>query len=146
MHVISKTIEFDAGHRVPLHASKCRNPHGHRYKVEATVSGPLATTGSSTGMVVDFGHLKELLQNRVHDVYDHGFIIWEGDVDMLDAFEMRYDLEWKVIIVPWHPTAENMAEAIFKDLQGGVRTLMPKCDLIGIKVWETPTSVAAYMP
>lgn len=26
----TRRLEFDAGHRVPLHESKCKNPHGHR--------------------------------------------------------------------------------------------------------------------
>ena len=139
---VQKEVEFDAGHRVPLHASKCRNPHGHRYRVRATVEGPLHSEGSSTGMVMDFGDLKALLTEHVHDRYDHGFIVWEGDDAMLDGLGGRWTEGWKVILEPWHPTAENMAAAIHANLAPQVRALGAK--LISIDVWETPTSVATY--
>lgn len=54
---VSKDVQFDAGHRVPSHASKCRNPHGHRYRVVAYCVGDVVEDGGSAddGMVVDFG-------------------------------------------------------------------------------------------
>ena len=58
-HLIRRRIEIDAGHRVPHHASKCCNLHGHRYVIEALCNGPLAEAGEQTGMVLDFGFLKE---------------------------------------------------------------------------------------
>lgn len=141
---VTKEIEFDAGHRVPLHESKCRNPHGHRYKVAVTVEGSLAEQGSSTAMVVDFGRIKKLLTERVHDRYDHGFIVWEGD-DALGAFRTTAKvLGWKLIEVPWHPTAEEMARAIYDDLAPLVSTLSDDAYLCDVQVWETPTSVAWY--
>ena len=110
---VQKEVEFDAGHRVPLHASKCRNPHGHRYRVRATVEGTLRQSGSSTGMVVDFGDLKALLTERVHDRYDHGFVVWEDDFALRTCLtDAAAPEQWKVIVEPWHPTAENMAKAI----------------------------------
>ena len=74
MYTISKEIQFDAGHRVPLHTSKCKNPHGHRYRVVAFLEGELITSGPETGMVRDFSHVKQALTEFVHDVFDHGFV------------------------------------------------------------------------
>lgn len=133
---IQKEIEFDAGHRVPLHASKCRNPHGHRYRVVATIKGELITEGSESGMVRDFSIVKELLEEFVHDVYDHGFIIAESDIDLRMA--MAID-DWKVIVVPFYPTAECLAKKIYDDLK---ENGLP--NIVRIDVWETPTSVASY--
>jgi len=144
---VQKEIEFDAGHRVPLHASKCKNPHGHRYKVRATVAGHLQEEGSATGMVIDFGDIKQLLTERVHDVFDHGFIVHVRDIAMMKALGQWYDPEhqmyvndngWKVIVVDWTPTAEEMAAAIYRDLWDHIPGLQY------IDVWETPTSVARY--
>lgn len=141
---VTKEVEFDAGHRVPLHDSKCRNPHGHRYKVAVTVEGPLADEGSGTGMVIDFAHIKKLLTERVHDVYDHGFIIWDGDTDMGAFLTTARVLSWKVITVPWHPTAENMAKAVYDELADPIETMADGVRLVDVQVWETPTSVAWY--
>lgn len=136
---VAKEIEFDAGHRVPLHESKCRNPHGHRYKVVAHVRGDLQRKGSATGMVIDFGDIKKFLTERVHDVYDHGFIVHKYDEQMVEATELWRDTYgWKVIVVDWTPTAEEMAAAIYYDLRDYISGLYK------IDVYETPTSIASF--
>lgn len=150
MFVISKEIEFDAGHRVPLHASKCKNPHGHRYRVVAYIEGELIEEGPEAGMVRDFGIVKQLLMDLVHDRFDHGFIVSDQDYSMQYALgflnddhtpvrpdEDRYG--WKVIIVPFIPTAECLA----KDIYDTLKEHLP--NLFKIEVWETPTSCAEYM-
>jgi len=134
--IVSKEIEFDAGHRVPLHESKCRNPHGHRYKVVAHVAGALHERGSATGMVMDFSDIKLALTELVHDVFDHGFIVHAEDTIMRDALECGQ--EWKVIVVEWTPTAEEMARAIYEILRRHIG------GLVAVDVYETPTSKATY--
>lgn len=150
---VSKEVEFDAGHRVPLHASKCRNPHGHRYRVRATCSGlvvPDDQQSADAGMVVDFGDLKAWLTEHVHDRFDHGFIVWTGDRLMVDAFDDTVDAldavgeaPFKVVTVDYVPTAENLARDIFATLDpiidGGWLGAL-RLDMI--EVWETPTSLA----
>jgi len=138
---VTKEIEFDAGHRVPLHDSKCRNPHGHRYKVKANVTGPLQSAGSSSGMVVDFGHIKKLLTSNVHDRFDHGFIV-QGSDEPLVEFLLASD--WNVIVVDFPPTAEELARDIFDDLRELISGMGPGVVLESIEVFETPTSVAVY--
>jgi|SRR5690606_13568880 len=138
---VTKEVEFDTGHRVPLHESKCRNLHGHRYKVKANVVGPLKSAGSETGMVVDFGYIKRLLTTDVHDVYDHAFVVQSTDTDLC-AFLL--DSTWNVVVVDFAPTAENMAAAIYKDLAPKVAQMGQDVFLESIEVYETPTSVAVY--
>jgi 6-pyruvoyltetrahydropterin/6-carboxytetrahydropterin synthase len=138
--LISKSIEFDAGHRVPMHVSKCSNPHGHRYKVVAYVGGPIqAERGESDdGMVVDFGDLKRVLTDHVHDVYDHAFIAWEGDAALIELLERE---GWKHIVTPWVPTAENLAVDVYDTL---CTHLAAPLRVQYVEVWETPTSMARY--
>lgn len=138
MYVISKEIEFDAGHRVPLHESKCKNPHGHRYKVKAIVAGELITEGPESGMVRDFSIIKELLTKRVHDVFDHGFMVYTDDKEMRPFVELAIKWNWKVIITDFIPTAECLA----KDIFGKLWDALP--GLLEVRVYETPTSVAVY--
>jgi 6-pyruvoyltetrahydropterin/6-carboxytetrahydropterin synthase len=144
---IQKEIEFDAGHRVPRHESKCKNPHGHRYRVVAHLVGQIITEGPESGMVRDFGNVKDVLMREVHDVFDHGFIVHALDQPMLKALGVFYDPEhneytnpmgWKVIVVPYFPTAELLAQ----DIYARVKPWLPNIE--SIDVWETPTSCASY--
>lgn len=149
-YVISKEIQFDAGHRVPLHESKCKNPHGHRYTVVAQLDGELITDGPESGMVRDFSIVKKLLTEKVHDPFDHGFIVHSADHTMLRALghenddgspirgdESRYG--WKVIVVDFVPTAECLARHFYDVLVKEIPNLTQ------IDVWETPTSCASYI-
>jgi 6-pyruvoyltetrahydropterin/6-carboxytetrahydropterin synthase len=144
----SKSIEFDAGHRVPWHESKCRNPHGHRYTVVATVEGPIrpyTSSPSDAGMVVDFGCIKEILTEYVHDVLDHSFMVWDDDKPMKSSLALLGDIEDvdpRVVVLPCIPTAEELArwvwdETIAAFVDAGVR-------LVSIELRETPTSIAYY--
>lgn len=136
---ITKTIEFDAGHRVPGHKGMCRNPHGHRYKVDCTFSGEVP----ADGMILDFGVLKDIMRAVIHDRYDHGFIVDERDHALIQAFTAA-DPAWKVVQIDRPPTAENLAAIIstklaealaFHEHAAGVK-------LVSVTVWETPSSRA----
>jgi 6-pyruvoyltetrahydropterin/6-carboxytetrahydropterin synthase len=146
---ISKEVQFDAGHRVPNHSSKCKNPHGHRYRVVVTLGGDLITEkgDSQEGMVIDFGFIKEALTEHIHDVFDHGFIVYDGDQKMLDALSYGNgaDDDWKVIVVRYIPTAENLAKDCWARLVIPVANLgKGRVWLENVEVWETPTSMASY--
>lgn len=79
MHLITREIGIDMGHRVTHHGSKCRNLHGHRYTIEATCSGPLFADGEQQGMVIDFGFLKEIMMDVIDANHDHGMTLWIDD-------------------------------------------------------------------
>lgn len=140
---ILKQVEWDMGHRITNHESKCRNLHGHRYKVEICLDGKLVDMrgSSSEGMVMDFGHVKEIMTQYVLDRLDHGFMVWEKDKLLIDFFKKNKDL--KHIIVSFVPTAENIAAWIFLTLDNKFKDkYQTKLELYSIKLWETPTSVA----
>lgn len=83
---ITREIGIDMGHRVMLHGSKCRHVHGHRYKIIAEVTGPLYSEGEQTGMVMDFGFLKNDMMEVIDAYCDHGFAIWIMDTAVLKMF------------------------------------------------------------
>ena len=145
---ISKEIEFDAGHRVSTHGSKCRNPHGHRYKVRVTCRGSIIDDPSRPdhGMLVDFGDLKNIMNERVHDVLDHGFIVWQDDMvvrEMMGSWAEK--MEWLMIVFPYIPTAENIARWTWEQLENEIKDRFGgDLELEEVAVWETPTSVAYY--
>lgn len=156
--LIEKEIEFDAAHRVPNHKSKCRSPHGHRYRVVASLEGEVNRTSGhpEEGMLKDFSFVKELLTVRVHDVLDHGSIAYEDDLTYLRALgELNNDgmlvdhemnetnrFGWKVIVFPYIPTAENIARWVFEQIAVDVEDTGYK--LSAVEIYETPTSRACY--
>lgn len=142
MKVIKK-IEWDMGHRVTNHASKCRNLHGHRYKAEICLEGNLITINgaSDEGMAIDFGDIKSLAMKHVHDVLDHGFMVWKKDQILVKFFAANPAL--KHVIVPFVPTAENIAAWIFLKLdEFYLDKFGTGLKLFSITLWETPTGLA----
>lgn len=141
---ISKEVEFDAGHRVPSHGSKCRNPHGHRYRVRVTCTGPIVDEPGAPddGMLVDFGDLKGLMVQHVHDVLDHATVVWVHDRELFDALDGH---GWAVVEFPYVPTAENLARWVWETLAPLIAArFRDGLTLTEVAVWETPTSVAYY--
>lgn len=155
MYVIEKCVEIDCGHRVTTHGSKCRNLHGHRYKVIAEVEAdtvvPDSAGQSDSGMVMDFGDLKQVLMDEVHDPFDHKLILWRSDplLVLREEGTLRSILEACGIgegLVTTHciPTAENLAELWFYRVQDALDAIGFRGTLVSIKVWETPNSLATF--
>lgn len=137
MFTVTRRIEIDAGHRIPDHASKCFNLHGHRYVIEATLqSEQLVGVGEERGMVMDFGFLKAAMMKVIHDEYDHRFILYHKDPE-IDQFRALPGL----VIIPLVPTAENLAHIWLQGLQA---YLPPRVHLQKVEVWETPNCVASF--
>lgn len=64
---VSRTFTFEAAHRLAWHPGKCRELHGHSYRLDVTVGGPL----DANGVVVDFDDLSEIVGREVIDRWDH---------------------------------------------------------------------------
>jgi len=142
---ITKIIEWDMGHRIPNHKSKCRNLHGHRYKLEICLEGNLVDKkgASSESMVLDFGDVKKIATTEIYDLCDHSFMVWQGDKKILDFFKKNKSFNY--VIVPFIPTAEEIAKWIYKKLENKYQDEY-KTELLlhSIKLWETPNSSAIY--
>lgn len=161
-HTVSSFIEFDYGHRVPNHDSKCRNLHGHRAKVEIRVAGPLVLGGAKDGMVLDFGDLKRLLMKHVHDLFDHVLILQNTDIltsrnilglsePMSCWFQPVYPvlfggyfkaLDSKVVVLDCAPTAENLGFVIWQIIQKYLPS--DRLRLREVIFWETPNNKSSY--
>lgn len=93
--------DISCGHRVTGHEGKCRHLHGHNYRVHFSCEAEL----DSIGRVVDFSVIKSKLCMWLEDNWDHRFIIWERD----PMAETLHALDDSVVLVPFNPTAENIA-------------------------------------
>ncbi len=71
---IRKQFPFEAAHVLPHHAGRCARLHGHSYRLDVTVEGPLEAAGPATGMVVDFDDLARVVQLRAIDDLDHRYL------------------------------------------------------------------------
>lgn len=72
---ISKEITIEMGHRLPNHGGKCRNIHGHSYKLELFVeSETLHPKGSSEGMVEDYSAMKKAME-AIDAIFDHTLVL-----------------------------------------------------------------------
>lgn len=168
---IVREIGIDAGHRVPLHGSKCRNLHGHRYRIEAHCSGDLVDSGEQTGMVMDFGFLKEAMMRVIDHYCDHGLILCAAD-PMLPALlpplglnsgstelhtSLRTKSYWssleseltplegtKLYVLEHTPTAEVLAAHWFARLKSYVEKTQGFDLVERLRVWETPHCHATY--
>jgi len=113
MLTITRKLEFDAGHRIPDHKSQCRNLHGHRYRLEITLTGAvIEDEGSSDhGMIMDFSDVKAIAKEHLVDVWDHAFITYDKDTVVREFLESLPG--HKTVVIPLIPTVENLARVAF---------------------------------
>lgn len=136
MHTITRTHEIACGHTVTGHEGKCAHLHGHNYTFEFT----LAADGLDTvGRVLDFGVVKDRLCAWLEEEWDHRFLVSSRD-------ERCYTLESidpKVVVVPFNPTAENMAAFMVENIAplvlAGTGARLVRC-----RVWETAKCSATF--
>jgi len=137
--LITRRLEFDAGHRIPDHRSQCRHLHGHRYVIEITLSGAIIDKAgdAANGMVMDFSQVKDLAKQHLVDAWDHAFLAFSGDstvVDFLNSLPGH-----KTVVLDRVPTAENLARIAFDRLNAVYRdTYGNHLQLERIRLHETP--------
>ena len=124
MLTITKRYTFEAAHHLPNHKGKCARPHGHSYKVDVTISGPLKPDEgqSDAGMVIDFDDLDAIVKPLI---------------EMLDHHHLNTLLQFRT-------TAENIAEWFAKYIRLGLMGAEPNLD--SVTVWETEKSRATWTP
>jgi 6-pyruvoyltetrahydropterin/6-carboxytetrahydropterin synthase len=136
---ITRRLEFDAGHRLPNHKSQCRNIHGHRYALEITLSADVIHEegAADDGMVMDFGDIKRIANEKLVDLWDHSFLVYRGDkvmVDFLAAIPGH-----KTVVLEEVPTAENLARTAFAILKDAYHDRFGHTlTLVRVRLYETP--------
>lgn len=136
MILLTKHFDFEMAHALMDYPGKCRNIHGHSYKMEVTVVGE---TQPDTGMVMDFKHLKDLVNEVVVNKLDHALVLSNAtDAELVAALRTHYE---KVILVPFQPSAENMLEHFAALLKP---RLPEHVRLYAIRLHETETSYAEW--
>tara|TARA_B100000902_G_C26658955_1_gene597482 strand:- start:98 stop:484 length:387 start_codon:yes stop_codon:yes gene_type:complete len=122
--------------------------HGHRYRFEAEIEGDVveASGVSEEGMLMDFSDVSSILMTHVHDVIDHAFVVYEGDMLARSACESMGEGH-RTVVVPFIPTAENLAKWAFEQVEPHIKTSYGnKLRLVAMHVRETPKSTASWYP
>jgi len=68
---VKVAFDFEAAHKLPNHAGKCRELHGHSYHLVVGVERPVAP---ATGMAIDFADLKQIVRREDEDRLDHTYV------------------------------------------------------------------------
>jgi 6-pyruvoyltetrahydropterin/6-carboxytetrahydropterin synthase len=120
---------------------KCKNIHGHTYKLEVTVKGIPCNDDASPqkGMLIDFSDFKKLIENEIVNVWDHALMIHQNsDSMLLDTLKNNYE---KIIVVPFQPTTENM----ICELSSIIKKILPAdLQLFSLRLYETEKSYAEW--
>ena len=139
---ITKQFNFETGHALYGYDGKCKNVHGHSYKLSVTVSGePIKdNTHVKFGMVIDFSDLKKIVNEEIVDVFDHATVFNQNTPHIELAKELQAR-DHHVILVDYQPTSEMMvidfAEKIKDRLPNNIK-------LHSIKLQETDTNFAEW--
>lgn len=136
MLTICRTFSFAYAHILPEHVGKCKQLHGHNARMDVEVTGPI----HNDGMMVDFGVLKRIVEDRVLHKYDHKTILLDGPQGRALAAEMVDS----VVLLPYPPTAENMVRDIAALLQLGMYQQDPQLALARLRLYETDTCYAEW--
>jgi len=139
---ITKQFNFETGHALYGYDGKCRNVHGHSYKLSVTVSGtPIDDTSHvKYGMVIDFSDLKKIVKEEIVDLFDHATVFNKNTPHVELAKELS-DRGHHVILVDYQPTSEMMVI----DFAKKIKSRLPKnIHLFSIKLQETETSFAEW--
>ena len=134
MVLITRKAEFSASHYCasaalsPQENEELYGPasrpsgHGHNYVLEVTVAGDI---DPASGMIMDLKDLKQVIQDRVVEVYDHRFLNHE-----VPPFD-------RVV-----PTPENIVKDIWERLTPALNEDGRR--LHGIRLYETADLYVDY--
>ena len=139
---ITKQFSFETGHALYGYDGKCRNIHGHSYKLSVTVNGtPINDTENvKYGMVIDFSDLKKIVKEEIVNEFDHATVFNKNTPHVELAKELK-DRGHHVLLVDYQPTSEMMvidfAQKIINRLPNNIR-------LHSLKLQETATCYAEW--
>ena len=132
-------------HALHRYDGACANIHGHSYRLEVTVSGPVITdpTHPKCGMIMDFGDLKQIVQTTVLDEFDHALVL---NSEMIVETHGRASLRTtfgNIMFVDYQPTNENLLIDFSKRIQSA---LPIGVTLLKLRMYETNSSFAEWNP
>ncbi|MDP4115074.1 MAG: 6-carboxytetrahydropterin synthase QueD [Bacteroidota bacterium] len=124
---IAKEFRWEMGHRLPNHFGKCKNVHGHSYKMLVELEGDVA----ESGMILDYFDLKQIVKPIVEEM-DHAFMVNKKDVEIVDLLDK---LNSKKVIIDFDSTVENICLFILHKLEK--HEFPENISGVKVKIYET---------
>lgn len=121
--LVSKEFTFDAAHHLHAYEGKCKNLHGHTYKVVFGISG----IPNDIGLTIDFGTVKSIWKDEIEHYLDHRYL--------------------NETLPPMNTTAENMVVWLYEKMEAALRlpqylSTHTEARTEFVRLYETPTSYA----
>lgn len=138
MFKISKEFSFDMAHMLDKHDGKCKNLHGHTYKLQIELCAPLLTEQAKRGMVMDYSDLKQMVNQLILAPMDHAFIFDQTSEKECKIADLLQQLDSKVFALPYRTTAEHISQFIFQRLK------QAELPISAVRLWETPNAYCEY--
>lgn len=139
---LTKIFTFETAHALWGYDGKCKNIHGHSYKLYVTIKGiPVDDLDDKkNGMVMDFSDLKLIVNSLIIGPLDHGVVL-NAQSKHKDLGERLIAEGHKVIFTDYQPTCENMLIDFAKKIQA---KLPQNILLVKLKLYETETSYGEW--
>ncbi len=138
---ITKEFKFESAHALLGYDGPCKNIHGHSYKMAVTLIGePICdATSPKNGMVMDFGELKQIVNESIVKPFDHALILNDKSKDV-HSDEIK-SLSGKLILAAYQPSCENL----LIDFAEKIKNKLPlNVSLFSIRLDETSNSYAEW--
>lgn len=141
---LTKLFKFECAHALYGYHGKCKNIHGHSYKLRVSVEGiPIDDLDSPiNGMVMDFGDLKKIVNQEVVDVFDHSLVLNKNTPHLALGERLRKEEGHEVVLVDYQPTCENMILDFVEKIQA---KLPDKVELVQLRLDETDNAYAEWI-
>ena len=139
---ITKKFRFEAAHALYGYDGKCKNIHGHNYKLFVTVVGSPTSDSSNVkfGMVMDFDDLKKIVKAEIIKEFDHSVIFNKNSPHKKLADDLIKNGH-KVVLADYQPTIEEM----IIDFANKISSKLPsEIRLHSLKLEETETSYSEW--
>lgn len=137
MFFLKTEQSFDAAHFLKDYQGKCKNLHGHRWRVVVEIQGTqLSEERQDRGMLIDFDELKNVLK-EICDHLDHCLIYEAGSLKRATLAALQEE-DFRMVEVPFRPTAENFSRYIYELIRD------KGYEVHRVEVYETPNNCAAY--
>ncbi|MFZ0454944.1 MAG: 6-carboxytetrahydropterin synthase [Ignavibacteriaceae bacterium] len=105
---IAKEFRWEMGHRLPEHFDKCRNIHGHSYKMLIELEGAVQING----MVMDYYDLKKIVRPLIENL-DHAFLVYKEDKEIIEFLDR---MKSKKVVVDFQSTVENICKYFLREI------------------------------
>lgn len=129
---IAKEFRWEMGHRLPEHFDKCKNIHGHSYKMILEFEGDV----NKSGMVMDYYDVKKMVHPIIEKV-DHAFMVYKEDKEIISFLEK---MKTKMVVVEFQSTVENICKYFLNEIK---KINLPKnVEKVSVRIYETADDYA----